>query len=245
MKQLLNQRIIELLNLDNNSEYTILDFGCGKGELLGELRNHVSHNSILIGTNSINESHDYASEHFHGIDFKVQKFVDGFNFSNNSFDIILSVDTLECIPDKQKLLEELCRILKPRGRVLFAHWDWDTQVWNSEYKDLIRNFTHKFADWEQGWMDACDGMMGRKLWGFFQSSGRFRGQAEIFNIIETKFEEGSFGYDRMMDLNALVEKGVIRSEDHLKIINEMKELNENEEYFYSLSSYIYYGEMIK
>ncbi len=233
------------MNLDKDMDYSILDFGCGNGQLLGEVKKHVSPNSILIGTNSLPESQDYASEHFPGIDFKVQKFVDAFDFPDNSFDVILSVDVLECIPDKTVLLEELCRILKPGGRVLFAHWDWDTQVWNSENKDLIRDFVHRFADWEQGWMDACDGMMGRKLWGFFQSSGRFQGQPEIFNLIETRFEEGSYGFDRMMDLNALVEKGVIGSEDHLKIIKEMKDLDEKEEYFYSLSSYIYFGKMIK
>ena len=56
---------------------------------------------------------------------------------------------------------------------MIAHWDWDTQVYFSENKTIVRKFVAAFADWQQGWMDACDGQMGRKLWGLFGRLGTF------------------------------------------------------------------------
>ena len=58
-------------------------------------------------------------------------------------------------------------------------------------------------------MDSSDGLMGRKLWGFFQGSGMFDGRVESFCLIETEYEKEKYGYDRLRDLVALVEKRTI------------------------------------
>jgi SAM-dependent methyltransferase len=149
---------------------------------------------------------------------------------------------LECVIDKAALLREMARVLKPHGAVLCAHWDWDTQVYASEQPHRLRPLIHAFADWQQGWMDACDGMMGRKLWGIFQGSHLFTGHVEVYTHIETQYEPGQYGYDRLQDVAALVQHGTVSPADYDQIIEEMQRLANRGEYFYSLNSYIYMGQ---
>ncbi len=51
-------------------------------------------------------------------------------FVNDSFDLVYSCNLLECIPDKQRLINEVGRVLKPGGQVVFCHYDWDSQIFN-------------------------------------------------------------------------------------------------------------------
>ncbi|HMN30388.1 MAG TPA: hypothetical protein PKE45_19715, partial [Caldilineaceae bacterium] len=134
--------------------------------------------------------------------------------------------------------------LKPQGKVLCAHWDWDTQVYASEQSELVRQCVHAFADWQQGWMETCDGMMGRKLWGVFQRSQYFAGRIEVFTLVETRYEPGQSGYDRLQDLKSLTKSGALTLAAYQRIEQEMTRLAQCGEYFYSLNSYIYIGQKI-
>lgn len=244
MKTQLYKKLLELLNLKKEKSYRILDFGCGRGELLDGISKCVGAKSHLVGIDAMKKSIAIAKAKHPGIDFQHDKFTDTLNFPDEYFDIIISVDTLECITQKEALLNEIWRILKSNGTVLCAHWDWDTQVYYSEHKHVIRNFVHTFTDWKQEWMDACDGMMGRKLWSLFQRTKRFRGTIEICCFIETTFEKGNYGYERLQDLGHLVKRNEIKQDEYDLIKKEMEELHKRGEYFYSLNSYIYHGEKL-
>jgi ubiquinone/menaquinone biosynthesis C-methylase UbiE len=97
-------------------------------------------------------------------------------FPSNHFDAVFSVELMECLPSRRQgsLLREIHRVLKPRGRVLFVHTDWDTQVWNASDRALERKLVHAFCDWTQGWMMSSDGWMGRRLLGIFRKSKLFK-----------------------------------------------------------------------
>lgn len=241
MKQLLNEKIIALSTLEVNKQYSILDFGCGSGQLLDALSKVASEQSKLIGIDAIKEIVDQAKTRVRNVDFRHDKFVDYLDFPDASFDIVLSVDTLECVLEKEALINEIHRILKPKGKVIFAHWDWDTQVYNSSHKNLIRSFVANFSDWQQAWMDSSDGLMGRKLWGLFQRGDKFHGLMDSFSLLETEYKPGNYGYDRLHDLANLVEKGEIEGNEYELILREMKALNLSKEYFYSVTSFIYCG----
>ncbi|MCK5831925.1 MAG: methyltransferase domain-containing protein [Methylococcales bacterium] len=242
MKQLLNEKLLTFI--DSDKEYTILDFGCGSGELLETLSKVVSKNSKLIGIDTIADVVKQAKIKLPKIDFRQEQFINSFNFPNASFDIVISVDTFECIINKESLVNEIHRILKPNGKVIFAHWDWDTQVYNSMHKNIIRAFVAKFSDWQQPWMDSSDGLMGRKLWGQFQGKDKFQGHMDSFSLLETEYKTGMYGYDRLHDLASLVKKGDINSKEYDLILHEMKSLSISEQYFYSLTSFIYCGTKI-
>jgi SAM-dependent methyltransferase len=242
MKRLLNEKILALLDIKADRKYTILDFGCGSGQLLESLSQVVSEKSTLIGIDANKEVIDQAKIKLSNIDFRQEPFIDSFSFPDAIFDAIVSVDTLECILEKESLISETHRILKPNGKTIFAHWDWDTQVYNSAHKDIIRKFVTRFSDWQQPWMDSSDGLMGRKLWGKFQSGDKFHGYMDSFSLLETEYKPGNYGYDRLHDLSYLVEKGEIKSSEYDLILREMESLNIFKKYFYSVTSFIYCGE---
>ena len=241
MKQLLNEKLLALIDVNAVGRCAILDFGCGYGQLLEALSKIVSKPSKLIGIDADKNVVDQAKTRVPNIDFRQNKFIDSLSFPDASFDIVISVDALECIPEKEPLINEIHRVLKPNGKVIFAHWDWDTQIYNSAHKDIIRRFVTKYSDWRQPWMASSDGLMGRKLWGRFQGGGKFQGHMDSFSLLETEYRPGTYGYDRLHDLAGLVEKGEVEKSEYDLIIHEMKNLNTSKQYFYSVTSYIYCG----
>ncbi len=242
MKNALYEKLDSLLELDLNRKYKILDIGCGHGELLGHLSGSMNSKSVLVGIDEIENSVEGAKKNYPHLEFLREKFTDSLSFEDDCFDIVVSVDALECIPNKSALLDEVHRVLKPGGKALFAHWDWDTQVYNSENKSSIRKFTAAFSDWQQDWMEASDGQMGRRLWGLFEGSGKFKGKIASFTLLETEYREGEYGFDRLRDLSGLVEAGNIESAEYKMICDEMQSLSDMNKYFYSVNSYIYVGE---
>jgi SAM-dependent methyltransferase len=241
VKDDLFKKLLSLLDFESGKRYDILDFGCGRGDLLGLISDTVAPESTLVGIDAMENPINHARELYPNIDFRHEKFIDSFSFPDACFDIVVSVDALECIPNKSAFLAEVARILRPTGKVLFAHWDWDTQVYNSEHKESIRKFVAAFSDWQQGWMDAGDGQMGRRLWGLFEGSGMFIGSMESFTMMETRYEAGQYGYDRLQDLAGLVKTGTIDGTEYYIVREEMKALTEGKNYFYSVNSYIYFG----
>ncbi|KQV20856.1 hypothetical protein ASE03_12860 [Kitasatospora sp. Root187] len=83
--------------------------------------------------------------------------------ADGSADVVLSYNTIECLPDPQAMLVEVARVLRPGGRAIMAHVDFDSLVIAGADADLDRRICHAFADDAQSWMDHADGRIGRKL----------------------------------------------------------------------------------
>ncbi len=244
MKKPLFEYGLSQLDLSPNGVYSILDFGCGKGDFLGLASKIVNAESKLLGIDSAEQAIKAANERYPNINFVCKKFDVKLDLPDASFDIIITIDVIECIGDKNALINEFHRVLKPRGKVLAAHWDWDTMVYRSNNKEIVRKAIAAFSDWKQPWMDNCDGQMGRKLWGLFESSKKFRGKPLSFNLIETTYEKGKYGFDRMQDIATTADKGKIRKDEYEKLHSELIENNVKRQYFFSVTSFIYCGETV-
>jgi ubiquinone/menaquinone biosynthesis C-methylase UbiE len=241
MKQPLFDYLLSQLDLSANNPASILDFGCGMGDFLGLVSNKVTADSKLLGIDASMQFIREASSRYPGIRFICNKFNGKLELPDASFDLITTIDVIECISDKNALLNEFHRVLKPHGKLLAVHWDWDTMIYSTEENKIARKAVAAFSDWKQPWMDHCDGQMGRKLWGLFEGSKKFQGKPNSFTLIETKYEKGKYGFDRMQDIAKIVGKGMIKKEEqqrlHLNLINN----NADRKYFFSVTSFIYYG----
>ena len=245
MKEQLFKKILSLLDVNSDKGYSALDFGCGTGKLLGMMTNLFPDGSNLVGVDAIPDSIETAKSQYLDVRFVDCKFVNSLPFLDHAFDVVLSVDAIECIPDKTALVNEFHRVLKPEGNLIVAHWDWDTQVYNSSHKQTLRKIVSEFSDLKQDWMDDVDGQMGRKLWALFEGSKKFHGRMEAFNLLETVYEKGCYGYDRMQDFALLIKQGQLSENDYKMIRAEMETLNHEGEYFYSITAFIYCGSWIK
>jgi len=244
MKKPLFEYALSKLDISQEEVYAILDFGCGNGDFLGALSKRVNAESKLVGIDAMERFIQEANSRYPGISFICRKFDGKLDFPDASFDIIVTIDVVECIGDKAALVNEFHRILKPRGKILAAHWDWDTMVYGSDNKEIARKAISSFSDWKQPWMDNCDGQMGRKLWGLFEGSGKFRGIPASFNLMETIYEKGKYGFDRMQDIAMIADKSGITKAEYEKLHSELIEKNARGQYFYSVTSFIYCGEKI-
>ncbi len=244
MKKPLLEYVCAFTTLSQNGVYSILDFGCGMGDFLGLVSKRVNAESKLLGIDSDEQAIKAAKDRYPDIDFACKKFDDKLDLPDASSDMVVTIDVIECISDKQALINEFHRILRPQGKVVAAHWDWDTMTYSVQNKDAARKAVSAFSDWKQPWMDNCDGQMGRKLWGLFEGSKKFQGKADSFTLIETSYEKGKYGFDRMQDIAKIVDQGRITREEHQHLHDELTMNNNKGQYFFGLTSFIYYGQKI-
>lgn len=169
----------------------------------------------------------------------------GMPFGDGEFDRVLSVNLLETIPEKNALLAEVHRVLRGEGRIVFAHYDWDSQLLDGDDKALVRKVVHAFSDWKQRWMADADGWMGRRLWRTFQQTGLFTGSVHTLVHTSTRFAPGSYGWERVQDFRSLVERGMIRAEEYERLHSALEELASREQYFYATTMFVYVGRRIE
>lgn len=94
----------------------VLDIGCDKGDMVAFLRPHCKKIvGIDINKDAINNS---KIPNLKVLDARET------NFPNNYFTKIISIHTIEHIPNLKKLFREIDRILKPNGLVVL-HYPWE------------------------------------------------------------------------------------------------------------------------
>lgn len=100
-----------------NKKDKILEIGSGKGVLL----NHLYKKGYNIIGNEINGSFYKEAKKLFGNDLPIHLTNENkLNFKDNSFDIVISFDVLEHIPNTDVHLQEIRRVLKPKGRYLLG-----------------------------------------------------------------------------------------------------------------------------
>ena len=164
-------------------------------------------------------------------------------FKDNTFDLVFSKDMFECVSDKDFLVSEIHRILKPDGVVICVNCDWDSVAYNGENKELISKAVHAYAETKQPWMDDLDSWIGRRMYGFFSKSKLFESTVSVYNVVETEYTEGTFGYDLSQDIAWLYKEntGELTGEEYDEFISNLKIAEENGQYIFTKPYYIYKG----
>ena len=225
----------------------VLDIGCGQGSDLRRIAALAPEAAHLVGIDSSAKAIETARAatagdarfvwHPHDVSY-------GLPFEDGAFDALFSLNFLECVPDKAALLAEMGRVLRPGGQIVCAHWDWDTQTLDGVDKALVRRIVSAFSDWQQEWMAACDGWMGRRLWPTFQQSGLFGGRVETYTLTNTVYAPGWIGYEQVQAFGALARRGLIAPDDYARFQGDIAAQAARNEYFYSITLYVYVGQRL-
>lgn len=108
---------IELLKKYLELDSSILDFGCGQGRILQQLKNEGFRK--LYGVDISGKMIEIADKNLPRADLKVNIEV-SIPYNDSSFDCVIVAAVLTCVigsDDQRKLLAEFKRILKPKGIV--------------------------------------------------------------------------------------------------------------------------------
>ena len=108
--------------------------------------------------------------------------------ATGSVDRVLCHNTLEALADPAGLLVEANRFLRPGGRAVIGHSDFDTLVFAGAELTLTRRLVHTYCDLQQpGWMDGVDGTIGRRLPALVGRSPLQVGQVHAEVLLERAF----------------------------------------------------------
>jgi len=102
-----------------NTSYKILDYGCGEGRVLKEVKS-MNPNATLYGVDVSLVALNIARKSFKNLLFyKVQE-GGTIPLKDRTVDCILAIDVIEHVYDTEYMFNEFARILKPGGKILIS-----------------------------------------------------------------------------------------------------------------------------
>lgn len=223
---------------------SILDLGCGKGADLLALAGRIDDpDARFLGVDASEDHLAVAREAASDarVEFRQARVGPTIDLGDAAFDVVLSQELMECIRDVEAFVPELARVLRPDGQLVVSHYDWDTQVFSGSDRDRTRRILRGWADWKQSWMDNADPWMGRRLWGYLQGSGLFEGAVHVRVMTNTEFAEPWHGYRMAHWVGGLAKKGQFSQADYDGFLEDLTQLAEKGEYFWSVNRYVYVG----
>ena len=147
----------------------VADLGCGDGATLGELLVRLGRGGVVVGVDAeagplAAAASRFAGEVHAGRLRLVRADLDGpLPLAGGSVAAALCHNVLECLRDPDRFLREVHRVLRPGGRLLLSHPDYDTMVFTAPDLELTRRLVHAYCDTQQDWMVAVNGTIGRWL----------------------------------------------------------------------------------
>jgi arsenite methyltransferase len=157
---------------------------------------------------------------------------DALPFADASFDVAVSTQVLEYVPDVPGALAEIHRVLRPGGRVLILDTDWDSIVWHSTDRDRM---TRLLTTWEQHLVDPH---LPRMLFVALRDAGFAPATPIVVPLLNVGYDAATYSGGLIDIIGAFVDG---RDGWTADAVNEWKdELRAlGDAYFFSLNRYIF------
>jgi SAM-dependent methyltransferase len=187
----------------------VLDLGCGRGNGLPHLLAGIGTSGEVIAADRDSPSLDavratYAAEIAKGLLSVVNLDVGReLPLASASFDCVVCQNVIECVADRNGLLSEIYRILRPGGSALIGHHDFDGVLIASDDRDLTRRLVHGYADLTQPWQDLSEGQMGRLLPGLVGRSPFDETETETVLFVELALSKDCYARQHLDDIVGL------------------------------------------
>lgn len=224
----------------------VLDIGFGHGEALRFIARQVGSKGRAVGIEldlgTVFALNEVAMSEGSASPIGLPGDAQHLPFDDEAFDAVLCVNVLEAVVDRMRALKEMRRVLKPGGRILLAHDDYESQVYSCADRELCRRVVRAYADSTFKSYANSDGQMGRRLWGMFSAAGFVEPELRILPLINTEYREQLLGWTHAQ-FSAEFVSGVsnLTQQDIEGWQAGLTEANQRGEYVYCLNLYVCLG----
>ncbi|MEK6794173.1 MAG: methyltransferase domain-containing protein [Spirochaetota bacterium] len=128
MDKAVYRRILPLLDVSDEHDYTVLHLECGDGDDLKYMSTAIGKNSSFFGVDRSGEAIEHVDPEvahdakFHFLQYDIAK---GIPFDYDFFDIVYGNNFLASIEDKDALVREIYRVSKDKARIILFEQDRD------------------------------------------------------------------------------------------------------------------------
>jgi ubiquinone/menaquinone biosynthesis C-methylase UbiE len=156
LRDIIASKPIILAGLGLMGGESVLDVGCGLGDDAFELARLVGSGGRVVGVDvsesMINTARVRASAQNLKVEFEVGD-AQALRFADAIFDACRSERMLMHVPDADRAFAEMVRVTRPGGRLSMFDFNWETQIFDSPYKETTRVITRSFChSFKNGWI---------------------------------------------------------------------------------------------
>lgn len=149
-------------------------------------------------------------------------------YDDSCFDVAVSTQVAEYVPDIEAFCAELFRVLRPGGRGLVLATDWDAVCWHSTNPERMRRVLDAFAP------HCADPRLPRTLGARLRNAGLELRDVSYFPIINIDRYEGCYSAQIAPFITAYVgAQGSMSQEDLTAWATELDQLDRQGAHFFS------------
>lgn len=207
----------------------VLDIGSGPGFLAAMIADQTGPDGKVVGVDISQQMVDRASRRNRHTWLSYQC-ADGamLPFEDNSFDVVVSTQVAEYVPDVEAFTSEVFRVLRPGGRGLILATDWEGICWHSEYPDRMEKVLKAFTP------HCADSKLPRTLTARLRKAGLTVDDVSYFSIVNVDRYNGCYGEMVVPFIVAYVkEQNTVPSDELQAWADEQATLNARGEHFFS------------
>ena len=189
------QRAATMEKLSIKPGERVIDIGCGPGFLSEDIAECTGPAGLVLG---VDISADLialckARSEAPSLNYVVGDATE-LGVAGESFDVAVCTQVAEYVPDVQKVLAEMYRVLRPGGRGTIVATDWDTVAWHSS--DITRMDAVMKA-WEA---HCAHPRLPRRLAPMLRETGFIVANVDMFPLVNLQFgpDSYSFGISKMI-----------------------------------------------
>jgi ubiquinone/menaquinone biosynthesis C-methylase UbiE len=216
----------------------VLDVGCGTGDDVRELAAMVAPHGFAAGVDKSEAMIVEARRRANGCGLPVQFEVseaEQLPWQSDHFDACRADRLLQHLPDPNRVLTEMLRVLKPGGRLLVVDRDWGMTA-----LDSVDSLTTQ-AVLDRACSGIRNGLMGRRLLGLFRSAGIAEIKVQTQTLAIASFEIA----DTMLDLRTIaghaVKEGRITRHASDVWLDDLLERDRLGMFFSTITLYVAFG----
>jgi ubiquinone/menaquinone biosynthesis C-methylase UbiE len=226
------RRVIVLAALNLRTGERVLEVGCGGGHYTYEIARFVGPTgrvcAIDISPDQIAAAKQRCAE-FAWVECRDAD-IAAPPYSDGEFDAVLAVQVLEYLDDLDAGLRQICRILRPGGRLVVVATDWSSAVWHSENAPRMQRV---MTAWEPH--KPClnlPSILGARL----RRAGLQTLRQTPIPILNTSYNPATASYWVAQSIRALVvSRQLVTAEEAAAWFDEFAKLEQDGAYFFCVT----------